>query len=361
MRWPPILISLGMIFIMPEVLSAVEPRPSSQATVPGDPSSPPTLRPTLLRQNSSASFQLVLGRLRLDSVRYRKGSQTVQRNATSPFSLGSNSGELSDDDVISETLNVEGCRGVPALHYSSSSRHSLVTIDADGQGTVRMESRYDAVDEDVKIVLVQRPDANIQVETIRSGIKETYQAANWLQLREVNPGLFAMYFEPVIDELLWPYRFRDIADEAHRIALENAGTEQIHAEQVNGWIEGLRSPSRMVRNESEASLRLLGVALLPRLARLDLTLLDTEQRLRIVRIQKQLTPLTEDDAARLSNLIRDDVDYWRLASSRLDAPQLASIDAKFKRMGIPLRSHRKVDPAPTSGTRIASTDSEMRR
>ena len=76
--------------------------------------------------------------------------------------------------------------------------------------------------------------------------------------------------------------------------------------------------------------------------------MDEEQTTRLNQIRERLTPLIEDDAARLAVLIRDDMEYWRLAARRLDDSQMQLVEARLARM-------RTSDTEPSTGaSRVAS-------
>jgi len=73
------------------------------------------------------------------------------------------------------------------------------------------------------------------------------EGATWLHLREAERELFDEDLEPILRELLAPYRFREMAEAAQRAAISQTEMMVVHDEAVDGWIEDLRSPFRSVR------------------------------------------------------------------------------------------------------------------
>jgi len=284
---------------------------------PGDPNG------SLLRQNPAARFALVLGRLRLDTARYRKGTQTATQLD-------------SDQNPITESLQVSTRRGTALVYFTRSSCDQTVRIECDGAGRWQIESRHGRLANSPHAVATQSPGEPIRVViqpgTPTRGIAE----ATWLHIRQSNPDVFETHFRGLIDEMIFPYRINDLARDAHTESLRNASAietrDVIDDVTLDEWIDDLRSPRRTVRRDAERRLRSLGVSLLPRLASIDMTRLDAEQQTRLHEIRSTLTPLVEDDAARLSMLIRDDVRYWQLAAARMSVPDRELADTICRRI-----------------------------
>lgn len=345
MRWPALLISIGWLAIFllnplfvlelraEEKLKESPPLPEKQSYLP---------ETTLLRQNSSAHFHLILGRLRLDPVRYRKGSLSV----THPEPSSQEPGQSLDASTV-ETMTVTSARGKPSVRYTLTQRDATLSIDADSLGNVHLHAERQIDGYGRRRVSIEQLEGKLltmrcTLITNQSSPGESYtvQGRTWLHLREADRQVFVNDVEPVLDELLQPYRFEELADQAHAQSLQQsmgATNEELVVEeaQIKTWIDDLRSPSRIRRIDAEKKLTAVGISLLPRLAHLDSSSWDAEQRLRLQEIQAKLTPMAEDDGMRLAVLIRDDRDYWRLASSRLDDRERAYVADRFLRLGAP--------------------------
>lgn len=334
MRWP-LLLFVGWLTIFPSGIRAED--PSGEVPPPDPSASTPDLIPrlTLLHRNPAAHFHLALGRLQLDRVRYRKGSQTILRPALGPADASSqaDSSQTSAAMTITETLHVSSVSGNPMLHYSLSSQDVRITIEADGRGVWRIESNTLQRGNHRRMIVQQMPGEPILMRSISDTSEQTLQATTWLHLREAEPAVFAESLEPIVDELLWPYRFGELAETAHRQSLQQSSADAVCDATLAAWIDDLRSTDRVTRLAADRQLTNIGISLLPRLASVDESRLDAEQRHRLRKIQAKLRPRGEDDAARLANLIRDDFAYWRLAGQRLQDHERQLVDSRFRRIG----------------------------
>jgi hypothetical protein len=350
MRWPTLLISMGWLAIFVVDLEAEQPTFQSPPPLPANDYLP---SPTLLRQNPAANFHLVLGRLQLDPVRYRKGSFSLT-HAESP----SNADAGSTPPSITESMTVNGVRGKPSMQYVMTRPQARVTIDADSQGNWRIQTERRLSAHQRKLLIEQVIGKPLRMRctmvSTNGSPDDTYtvQGTTLLHLREADRATFIEDLEPILDELLCPYRIQDLSDQAHAFSLrqstDDSDTETLVDDAtLQTWIHELRSPSRLRRTDAERKLLSVGIALLPRLASIDPSSLDSEQRYRLNQIRTRLTPLAEDDAARLATLIRDDREYWRLAASRLDDRELLVMNRRFQNLGgIPL--------LPNDSARIAT-------
>jgi len=248
------------------------------------------------------------------------------------------------------------------MQYLMTSLARRLSINADGHGPWQIESERTSAGGKVRIVVQQTPGSPIVMQCFSDSAKLkdaelTIQAATWLHLREADRTIFVEHLEPIVDELLWPYRFNELASAAqeHSLAYSQAHPQvqqdnpRLDDELISGWIDELRSPTRTVRTSAERKLRAVGIALLPRLAKLDFSSLDAEQQKRLREIESTLTPLVEDDAIRLAMLIHDDLGYWQLASHRLDDRKQQIVATRFGTPGLV-----KPGQAPRIATRPVS-------
>jgi|GEM_PF-1446451 len=376
MKWPKLLF-IGWLTIFPDPGLAAPPDlsgpdPSRSTRRHSDPPTsdtplPDSLpTPSLLRQGSAANFQLILGRLQLDPVRYRKGSQSLVHAVANPSATAS-SGPAAQS--FTETLHVSSVRGIPTLHYSVTSESMRIMVDADGLGPWRIESQrtsqrgtgLNATSETTRVIVEQVPNRPLVMKLQSDAPGRVVHAATWLHLRESDRVTFEKYLEPIIDEMLWPYRLSELADDAHSQSLRDPraprGQETVFEDsQITAWIDDLRSPVRTDRVDADRNLQSVGISLLPRLASIDLSRLDAEQRQRLSEIREKLTPAAEDNGARLSKLIRDDRSYWKLAEARLNDRDRQIVDARFKRLSGDLPDSLRDD-----SVRVAIGDGPVRR
>lgn len=350
MRWP-LLLFVGWFAIFPRVIWAEE--LGGRAAPPDRPAltSESIPRLALIHQNPAANFHLTLGRLQLDPVRYRKGSQTLLHTAvcSADSSPQNASSEAPAEPAISETIHINSVHGSPILHYSMTGADVQIMIEAEGRGPWRIESRRTRQGSTSRVLVQQIPNEPIVLQYFSADSVRTIRAATWLHLREADRAIYAEFLEPIVDELLWPYRLSELADAAHQQSLEPSIAAPISDATLAAWIDDLRSPSRATRMMADRRLTGVGISLLPRLADIDESRLDAEQRHRLRKIQTKLSPRGEDGAARLAHLIRDDFAYWQFAAHRLSANELHLVDSRFERLGSDVPSLRADD-----SSRIAS-------
>jgi hypothetical protein len=334
MRWPTLLISMGWFAIFVPDLRAE--KPSSD---PPEAANEYLPTPTLLRQNSAASFHLVLGRLQLDPVRYRKGSFSLT-HSESPSSAAANSKPA----LVTESMTVNSDRGRPSMQYVMTRPDARVAIDADTAGNWRIRTERRQHGRERKLLVEQLAGKQLQMHcslgSQNGSDAEAYtvQGSTLMHLREADRAMFIEDIEPILNELLHPYCIQDLADRAHELSLHEPpahSTDErlVDDASIRTWIHELRSPSRIRRTEAERKLLAVGISLLPRLATIDPSTLDSEQRQRLSEIQSRLTPLAEDDAVRLAVLLRDDREYWQLAASRLDDRELQFVSNRLQKLG----------------------------
>lgn len=323
MRWLPLL----SVFIG---LSVDSGRLLSQEVSVED--SPGQTLSSLLRESDRARFDLVMGRLRLDQVRYRKGS--VQQTARSPV----------DGEMIAESLAIESWRGHPRLHYTRRDGSTQTTLDVDQFGSLRLVSEQRAGAEKLT---VSQPRAGPLVLRLRSGQQhQELRFSTWVHLYMAQPGLYHQHLEPLLDDLLHPVSLSQLAEQAHtdsllrlvppefsdlqpwQVATRGADRNpptQLDEPALAESISQLGSASRLERSLAQERLRQQGISVVPRLRAWEASDLDAEQRARIAELQRQLTPKDADCGSRLATLIERDPEYWVAAGSRLTATEKAVI------------------------------------
>jgi hypothetical protein len=329
MRWSPLLsVIIGLSVAVGRLLS-------QEAS--GDDASgvPQESLPSALRDSEAAHFRLILGRVELDPVRYRKISQRFsgRRNARG--------------DRIDETLAIESCRGLPRLHYTRSGASTRMSLDVEQRGLIVM--RADVPSESVRVTATQPQQGMIEVCWESGQQVREYRFDSWIHFCIAQPSLYRQSFATLLDDMLHPVSLEPLAEQAHRESLRriahevelmrsNGGSSKGPAEvhrlddpALQSLIGRLGSGKRNDRLAAQAELRRHGLALLPRLGRLDPTRLDAEQKARVDELRRQLTPRGEDCAARIAVLISDDREYWAAAESLLNDADRSLVAAHFNR------------------------------
>ncbi len=322
---------------------------------PPDPSPPdPPQQVSLLRQSPLAKFYLHLGRPQIDPIHYRKGSQS---QLLSPdHALGHTLGQPLDQSlgqsqaVLQETLRTTSTRGTPTMHYTLVGHQTRVMIDVTSTGTWTIDSQRDVGSDRQRLHLTQAIGRPI-VLTMESTALPTLElrAATWLHLREADRLAFDTHLLPLIQQLIAPYRFEQLAEQSHEKAIESEQGAVIDEQSVAELIDQLRSSNRQQRVQACQELRSLGIELLPLLAELDRSRLDAEQRARVLWLERTISPHREDSPERLAALLRRDSTYWQLASTRLSDRERSLIATRFQQAGM-----KSPIPDQEHGARVAN-------
>ncbi len=311
-------------------------------TDPPDPSPPEPLKQvSLLRHNPLAQFQLLLGRPQLDAVRYRKGSQT---NLLSPdHALGD------ARSVLQESLSTTSYHGLPTMHYTLVSDTVKVTIDVASSGTWTIESQRWISGEWQRVWLTQPMNQPLQLACQSSLPELKLQAPTWLHLREADRVVFDNHLLPIIEQMIAPHCFKQIAESAYSHAVQHEAEAMIEQPRFDELIAYLGSTQRHDRMLAYRELASLGLGVLPLLDKLDLSRLDAEQRARVLLLRRSLRPCGEDSPERLAVLLRHDSSYWKLAGARMTDDERILVATRFHAAGMspPL-------PLETDLTRVAT-------
>lgn len=277
----------------------------SQETPLDDGPAPPPAE-SILRESQAAHFRLVLGRIEMDSVRYRKG--TINRNT----------GPTANPAATSETLTIDATRGMPRLHFTRHSRHQRATLDINERGRLAIESEIG----DERVSLVQAPHRPIVVQYGVGQESMTWVADTWIHFYVSHPATYTKHFQPLVDDLIRGTPLHQLVDTAHARSLTELADAAVTSDAVL-WhsIERLGASQRTTRIEAQRELHQCGISLLPRLRQIDPQRLDAEQRDRLRQVIQQLTPSGEDCESRIAAMIRDDSAYWLAAESRLSGPE----------------------------------------
>lgn len=329
MRWSPLLsVIIGMSVAVGRLLSQ-EMSAEDASGLPAE------SRPSVLRGSDAARFRLVLGRVELDPVRYRKVSQRFTGRRTT------------HGDRIDETLAIESFRGFPRLHYTRSGDSTRMSLDVEQGGLLVM--RTDVPSEAIRVVVTQPQQGAIAVRWESGQQVREFRFDSWIHFCIAQPTLYRQSFSALLDDMLHPVSLESLAEQAHRESLRRIAREsglmrtsdprsavpaqvrRMDDPALESLIGRLGSNKRTDRLAAHEELRQHGLALLPRLGRLDSTRLDAEQKARLDELRRQLTPRGEDCAARIAILISDDREYWAAAAARLTEADRSLVAAHFNR------------------------------
>jgi len=312
MRWSPLLsVVIG--------LSIATGRLLSQETPVDEGSDSPALPPSsLLRDSHAAHFRLILGRIELDPVRYRKG--TISRTG----------GPKGTPAQCHETLSIDATRGRPRLHYTRRTATQRLTLDVNQHNRLSIESEIG----NERITLIQEPDNPISLHHYRGNELDIDDVDTWIHLYMSHPAIYIKHLQPLVDDMIHAMPLNELAERAHVrsiASLSSASTTKNIT--IEHHIARLGSTQRIERIEAQRELHQCGISLLPRLRQIDPQQLDAEQRHRLQHVIRQLTPPGDDCESRLAAMIRDDQKYWMAVEDRLTGAQRISISARLSDLG----------------------------
>lgn len=280
--------------------------------------------PALARPNSHADgffettgmvrFDLIQGRLCLDPLLHRKGSQ--QREGSGQY----------------ENVTVTAERGIPSMHYVFESAHQQITMSVSQATSFRMESWL--VDLDERCVLIQ-PEANrMKLSIHRGDLKDDYHGATLLHLRHCDAAGFDRHFGLLLEQMLRGQSVQQISQ-----ATEVAVFQQIQRQHspdiqmVRQQVDRLRSPRRATRMLAVRQLLTWGTPIVPVLRSIPDYELDAEQKAQVTAIARQLRSPVGDTPATLAKLVVNDQSYWEAIATKLDPDQIRIASAHLQRLG----------------------------
>jgi len=312
MRWSPLLsVVIG--------LSIATGRLLSQETPVDEGSDSPVLPPqSILRDSHAAHFRLILGRIELDPVRYRKG--TISRTG----------GQKGTPTEFHETLSIDATRGIPRLHYTRRTATQRLTLDVNQRNRLSIESEIG----NERVALIQEPDNPISLHHDRDNGLDINDVDTWIHLYMSHPAIYIKHLQPLVDDLIHAMPLSELAERAHARSIASlASASTTKNITIEHQIARLGSTQRTERIEAQRELYRCGISLLPRLKQIDPQQLDAEQRHRLRHVIRQLTPRGDDCESRIAAMIRDDQKYWTAVEDRLTGAQRILITARLSDLG----------------------------
>ncbi|MCA9136149.1 MAG: hypothetical protein KDB00_05305 [Planctomycetales bacterium] len=322
------LIALAILMAMPTVSTlADEPTADQRLKAAGQPAcrAPKrTCRPKptgVFSESGLVRFRLLSGRIEVDPMRYRKGSQ-----------------ELIEDD-FSESITVSSTQGVPSVYYSYHDDYQRIQLVAEHGKDLRIESTIIATGE--QGVLQQYDDGNIHWSTRRDPNNESEldHAVNGPTLLHIvgqdEPGI-QIHIESLISRMLRGRSIIDMTRRTEQYLQENsAELAVVSSHRVDDLIEQLKAAKHSKRRAAATELAQLGTSIIPYLkSALQRDDLDVEQATRIKSLISRCPRFDEDTPSSLACLLSSDRDHWQIMAKKMGHEQWIAANDHIRRCGL---------------------------
>ena len=262
-------------------------------------------------------FQLIQGRLQLDSPRHRKGSQNQQTDQTF------------------ESITVTANRGIPSLHYVRQTPFQHLTLSVQHATHIRIQSWLPQTGE--RAELDQRQSGPISWSVKRGDLNDQYVGATLLHVRRSDPGGFDLHCGPLVQQLLRGRSLETICQETEALLMKqlaNPDFQLIDRPQVMRNIENISAKKLSIRRSAEKQLIRWGTPIVPIVNAIPEGDLDAEQTDRLRFILQRLRSHDDDTPASLAELFINDRDYWSAMAPRMTDHQLAMANQHLGKIGL---------------------------
>ncbi len=327
MRYP-CLIALAIFMAMPTVSTQADEPTADQRLRPGP--SPPrtakprvckTTQPSVFSESGLARFRLVSGRIDVDPMRYRKGTQEI------------------DVDGFHETITVSSSRGVPSVYYSFRDDYQRIQLVAEHGKSLRIESTLISTGE--QAVLEQFDQTEITWTTKRdpgmdSPLDTQISGPTLLHIVGQDEPGFQIHIGAMITRMLRGRCLIDLTHQTESYLQQNYGNlSTISTREVHELIDQLRSPKCIKRRSAAKRLAGLGTSIVPHLnAALKRIDLDAEQKTRIQSLIARCPRMDEDTASSLACLLSTDRDHWQIMARKMSKDQWIAANDHVLRCGL---------------------------
>jgi hypothetical protein len=283
------LACLNFLFISLWFLST-----SSLGQSPNEPKFPEESSIAEMLQGN-ASFRLVLGRILLDTKRYRVGQ--FRFKVQEPADIAASQGL--------RTLTVSLERGQPILVLYRSTPTERWMIEARSNGRCKIDYANSATN--YKVTWNQPAHGPIKIELTSENKTQTFSTQSIWHLRFEHPKLCEQHLFPMLLNIEANWNLELIAAETEKRLEEVFQVPpQVTAQQIQALLQEFTSNNASTRDKAHRELRSLGLAILPPLMTLDWEHLEPEQRLRIERLMHTMKPTTDDTPNRLAAWLAGD-------------------------------------------------------
>ncbi|MCO8122270.1 hypothetical protein NHH03_11010 [Stieleria sp. TO1_6] len=308
------LIALATLMAMPTV-STFSQEPTADQRLRARPSS------AIFSETGLIRFRLMSGRLEVDPMRYRKGTQEYS------------------DGQFSETMTVASAAGIPSVHYTFRDDYQQIQLIAEHGKGLRIESRIHATGE--RAVLEQVEDGLVHWSTQRdpavtSELDTHLSGPTLLHVIGQDQSGFQIHVEELSTRML---RGRSLIALTGRtetyLRTHVKRLAVVSADDVNQLIDQLKSPKIARRRAAVIKLCSLGSVALPHLsAALVHGDLDPEQTTRIKSILSRCPRMDEDTVTSLAYLLSTDRQHWQILSQRMDQSEWIAANAHIRKCGL---------------------------
>ena len=327
MRYP-YLIALAIFLAMPTVSTpADEPTADQRLKADRPPPSCSKIRQRrgkpsgVFSEDGLVRFRLLSGRIDVDPMRYRKGSQ-----------------EHAEDD-FREQITVASSSGIPTVYYSFQDDFQRVQLNAEHGKSLRIESTILATGE--RALLQQQGRDDIQWTIRRNPERETEldQAVcgpTLLHIIGQDEAGFEVHLESLTSRMLLGRSVIDMTNRTASFLNHNSATlSVVSSDEINAWIDQLRSPKSSQRRAAATALSRYGTCVIPYLsAALQRDDLDVEQLARIRSLVSRQPRTDEDTPSSLACLLSTDREHWQILARKMNQTQWIAANDHVRRCGL---------------------------
>jgi hypothetical protein len=220
-----------------------------------------------------------------------------------------------------------------SMHYELKTATRRVKIDAWREELTMVRQVVQEGKVTATTRFEQRPGAPLRLEVIEGDVSQTIEGDTVWHLWLTDAQLCAENLLPMCEliGLEVPWTQFTQALETRLVQLADAGESHDQTE-WRKWLDELSSPQFTVREAADRQLRAAGTSLLPFVRRLDLSLLDAEQRFRLRRIIYDLhSDVAADTVDSTADLLLDDPRVWVELLDREDEAARTAVAAQLRR------------------------------
>ncbi len=321
------LIALATWMAMPTVSTPAEEPTADQRLAAGRDApavSPPIDDPPppgVFSEGGLVHFRLRLGRLHVDPMRYRKGSETF---------CGA---------TFRETLSVANASGVPSVYYRFEDDFQRIQLTAEHGKSLRIESILNATGE--QAVLMQHEDGRVSWATRRNphaASPADVQAGGptLLHVIGIDEAGFRLHLNALTGRMLRGRSLVAIARHTEAYMLDRPHRlPAISRDHVLRLVDQLGSRKSATRRSAMQQLRRMGTAVTPHLtAALQQSDLDAEQIARIEHLLSRPARCDEDTPASLACLLSADRAHWQMMARRMNRNEWLAANDHVRRCGL---------------------------
>ena len=312
MKWRGmIVLLLGLSQAMGA--SATEETPRDERP---DPNGPAPLADECFATAGAARFRLAGGRLSLDPVVHRKGSES--RDGAGAY----------------ESLRVTADRGIPSLHYVRHTDRQQLVLSVRDAREVRLESWLPGSGQ--RSLLEQPARGDVRWTLVGGDDERVITGATLLHVRAEAPERFDHHYDATIRRLLRGASLRTIEQTARAAMLRHLPTfESPDRDAVVRAVRELAAPERARRIAAERQILRWGTPAVPLLEAINHSRLGPEHQARLRSIRGRLGRDRDDTPASLAMRLINDRDYWNVIADRLEPDEFDSANRHLATVGLP--------------------------